>query len=63
MKHLTETESMAVVNALRVAAEQYRKDALANAAIERTYRAFNMQADEAERLAEELDGYLIGMVA
>ncbi len=56
---LTETESAAIVNALHVAKEQYRKDAMACASNERTYKAFQLQADQAEKLAEEIDGYLL----
>lgn len=60
---LTEMESVAIVNALKVAAEQYRKDAATLAAEfgdnGRSVTTFVRQAQTAEALAEKIDGYVL----
>lgn len=61
---LSETETIAVVNALYVAAETYRKDAETVASPIGSCNnslqiQFLHQAEQATKLAEEIDGYLI----
>lgn len=58
MENLTAREIVTAVNALRLAAEQYRKDALdmRAAQLHRVSDQFTLQALEALSLAEKLEG-------
>lgn len=59
---LTETESVTIHNALKTAAQKYREIAVqCKQSPEHLDETFERQAVEADRLADEVEGYLIAL--